>query len=512
KGEDRSFVATILGGEIEETGAGYYVSATTNIGEGVDPAYLFVRGTKFKGQFLDGFLLRGEEVHASFDEDWDVYKTYDIAKQSFVQDTGGDIELRNGKLRRGNYDVEFYPTGRKTNLGKIKMYNVECDGRSTLDITPEQINSITGRPLSDTWANLGDSLHVTQWSIDGSRLNVKGFEATKCKFHNYRRSIVGTTFVGISQDLNILGDIKITDTYMDCPPHFIKVNGGKVFYMSGDFQYNNITINAKYPDPYYLLGVCVADVINAPEPIFSGVTTLKTTPDTQQPNNCRVGTMQTLHCIGNGSGTSAYVRLSSPYNVGKVIAENVQVFKLESGQRNYLTETVELGLHGQFTGQSWKNRVEPIWTDSADTLNTDAGYVGTLQKKIYRKVEDIGQWARICKIASVNAPVASCELCIKPAKAYGGSGFIDAKFLLALKPDNTSVSAELIEQQSGIFDIGNNIAKALAVGLVGVSNTGILDVSEFKFRLTDQGVLEMNIGGTKDLGMLLTVKGNVVDV
>lgn len=510
KGADRSFVATVLGGHIEETGAGYYISATTNTGEFVDPAYLFVRGTKFTGQFLDGFLLRGEIVHASFDDDWDVHQTYDIAKQSFIQDTGGDIELRNGKLRRGNYDVEFYPTGRKLNLGRIKMYNVECDGQSTLSVKPDQINSITGLPLSDTWANLGDSLHVTQWSIDSGRLNVGGFEARKCKFHNYRRGVVGTTYEGISQDLNILGDIKISDSSMDCPPHFIKVNGHNL-YMSGEWQYSNLTINAKYSDPYYLLGYCGAAVEDAPKPVYSGVTTLITTPETQYPNSCRVGTMQTLHCIGNSGGTSVNVRLVEPYDVDKVIAENVNVFKLTAGQSNYLTQTVLMGMHAQFTGQPWRDSVQPVWFNNGDAMNTDSGYVGVIQRKLYRKAEEVSTWMRVCKLTSINAPVATCELCIKPAKAYGGSGFIDGKFLLSLKPDNSIVSAEVVEQSSGLYGIANNEVKAVAVGLVGVSNMGLTDISEIQFRLTDSNVLEIKIGGTTDLGMLVAVNGNVVD-
>ncbi|MCS0106548.1 hypothetical protein [Vibrio alginolyticus] len=511
KGANRSMMATILGGNMEEAAAGYYVSMVTEIGEGVDPAYLFVKGTKFKGQFLDGFLLRGEKVNAYFDEDWDIYLSYDNAKQSFVQDTGGDIELRNGKLRRGNYDVEFYPTSRINKLGKVKMHNVECDGRSTLLVKPDQINTITGKPLSDTWTNLGDSLHFTQWSISGSALTVDGFEATKCKFKNYRRSIIGTTFVGIAEDLIVTDDIKMADCYMDCAPHFIRVDGGRGFYMYGDWQYNNLTMNIKYSDVYYLLGFVGAEIESAPKPVFSGITTLKTTSETQYPNSCRVGTMQTLHCIGDESGTSSKVRLVEPYDVDKVIAENVSVFKLALGQDNYLTQTVAMGPHGIFEGQSWRNKIDPVWTDSSDSMLTDGGYVGTVQKKFYRKIDEIANWMNVCKIASLNAPVASCELCIKPAKAYSGSGFIDAKFLLSLSPDNAILDAELPLQSEGLFTIGNNEVKAVAAGLVCMSNTGIADISEFKFRLTDQNVLQINVGGTKDLGMLITVKGNVVD-
>lgn len=512
KGNSKSFVVSILGGEMIETGAGYYFTVTTDIGEEVDPAYVFVRGTKFKGQFLDGFLLRGEEIHTSFDDDWDIHKAYDIAKQSFVQDTGGDIELRNGKLRRGNFDVEFYPTGRKVDIGAIRMLNVQCDGKSTLLVQPDQINTITGKPLSETWQNLGDSLHVTQWKLPEKRLKVKGFYAEKCSFKNYRRAVVGTTFEGAPHDLTVDGDILMNDCDMDCQPHHIVLNGDTTLYMSGDWQYKNLTINILYSDPYYLLGYCFSNQQIAPEPVYSGVTTLKTTSESQYPNSCNVGTMQTLHCIGKGDGTAAKVRLVGPYNIERIIAENVEVFKLNSGQDNYLTQTVTKGNFGVFTGQRWRNEVVPSWITTSDSLNTDSSYTGSIQKKSYLNPNELQNWVSICKVQSANTALATCELSIKPCKAYGGSGYISANFFLALSPDNSEVIAEVLDGFNGVINVGHGLQKAYGLGSILVSNFEITDISSFVFRLTNDGVLQMKIiaDQTPDVGMLFTAKGNVV--
>lgn len=510
-------IAYVLGGEVKESASGYYMSALTDIGQDVQPLTVYVDGTDFSGQGLDGFLLRGERVNFVMDN-FTVYGTYDNAKQLFVQDTGGDILLRNGYVHRGNYDVEFYPTGQKITLGRIFMQNIIWDGKSTLLVKPDQQWEDGSGTLSDTWSNIGDSLHVTQWASDVKRIETKGLVAIDCEFNNYRRSILGTTFVPTSYDVSITGKLKLINCYMDCAPHHFVAGAGTTIYIQKPIEYQNCYIRAKYSDGYYLIGFIgardngnlVRDKI-----LWTGLTRLEITEGT--PSSHRIdmdGIFDEFYIKGKYDGTSVTARMYGVPTVNRVIIDNITLNKRDEGQGNQLVDVILTGSHASTSGYPWVSLPPPEW-DTATMLltnnNTGTNYCGMLTRAVFRKASDATAWIPLCGLSPINAENASAQVDLSTAHTYGGSSKVCGSFYVSVPTDGTPITAsETPTATNGVITILNNKDVVYPITPIFMENTGApSDLTAFEFRV-ERGTLQMRIKSTNDLGVFVMVRGNVV--
>lgn len=506
----------ILGGKWKETASGYYLTGLTPIGAGTPPLNIRVDGTDFSGQGLDGFLLRGEYVNLTM-ENFSIYGSYDNAKQSFVMDTGGDIVLRNGKVHRGNFDVECYPTGNKITLGRMIMENVDWDGSNTLKVSPKQQWEDGSGTLDNTWLNIGDSVHITQWGSNQGRTQIAGFEAINCNFRNYRRAVVGTTFLKTKHDVSVTGSIKMTNCSMDCSPHYFNAGEGTTLYIAKDIEYTNLDINILYPDVYYILGHITktgTGVATRQKILWNGRTKVSYTPETT-PNQSAImdGIFDEIYFKGNSAGTCTPVILNGRPIVNRIIADNITVNKKEDGQGNYLTETISFGTHGKFVGFPWRNKVLPNWTTTNFVMVNQDGnaYAGMATKTVYRTSANVNQWIPLCKLTPISAENASAQVDFATAHTYGGSGKVCGSFYVTLPTNGTPITcSEQPVPVNGVIRISSNDDKVYPITPIFMENTGVpQDLSAFQFRLY-QGVLQCKVAGTTDLGMFVTIRGNVV--
>lgn len=509
----------LLGGSVEESSAGYYMSGLTDIGEGTLPLTIYTDGTDFKGQGLDAFLLRGEKVNLVMDN-FDISKTYDNAKQLVVQDTGGDVILRDGRVARGNYDVEFYPTGAKITLGRIFAQNVEWDGKSSLLVTPEQEWEDLSGVVGDTWNNIGDSLHVTQWASGVSRIETQGMIAIDCDFKNYRRSILGTTLVPTSNDVSIVGKCKFINCSMTCAPHYFVAGEGTTVYIAQAIEYVNIKVIPTYPDQFYLIGLLGSSgtgvMLNKPT-LWTGRTTVEfvsTTPVSHRIN--LDGIFDELYFVGKSDGSSPLAKIHGDYIVNRVIARDVGVNKVEEGQGNQYVATIALGTHGSFVGNKWVSIQEPIWDSSTFLLTNNEGgshYSGMAARVIYRKSANSNDWIPLCDLAPLNAENASAQVDFATAHTYGGAGKVCGSFYVTLPNDGTPVTASVRPTETNnVIVIANNFDAVYPITPIFLENVGAPgDLSAFSFRILN-GTLQVQIQGTTDLGSFVTIRGNVVGI
>lgn len=214
----------ILGGRIEDSSGGYWVTTRDNI-------EVETFSTEFYGQGLDGFYMG--ESSSIIHNDTYIHKSYGTAKQLVAFYSSKDFVINGGKVNRGNYDVDFYMVG--SNCGKVIANNCTFDGKNTLLIAPEQISSFTGLPITSVYNYIGDALHSYTIVNGGAISSYKGFEANDCKFINYQRSISGTTFTFAPTALQTILDIKFNNCELCCSPFYTTNNANIVV--------NNILLN-----------------------------------------------------------------------------------------------------------------------------------------------------------------------------------------------------------------------------------------------------------------------------
>lgn len=214
----------ILGGRIEDSSSGYWVTTRDNI-------EVETFSTEFYGQGLDGFYM-GESSSIIHNNTY-IHKSYGTAKQLVAFYSSKDFVINGGKVNRGNYDVDFYMVG--SNCGKVIANNCTFDGKNTLLIAPEQISSFTGLPITSVYNYIGNALHSYTIVNGGAISSYKGFEANDCKFINYQRSISGTTFTFAPTALQTILDIKFNNCELCCSPFYTTDNANIVV--------NNILLN-----------------------------------------------------------------------------------------------------------------------------------------------------------------------------------------------------------------------------------------------------------------------------
>ena len=218
----------ILGGRIEDSSAGYWLSTRDSI-------EVETFSTEFYGQGLDGFYMG--ETSSITHNNTNIHKSYGTAKQLIAFHSSNNFVINGGIVNRGNYDVEFYMMG--ANTGKVIANDVKFDGTNTLLITPTQLSSFTGLPITSVYNYIGNALHVYTIS-NGGIANYKGIELNNCEFINYSRSILGTTYIFTPTSLNTINEVIINNCKSTCPYYY--------FTNTPNIVVNNFKINDSESD------------------------------------------------------------------------------------------------------------------------------------------------------------------------------------------------------------------------------------------------------------------------
>lgn len=121
---------------------------------------------------LDMFNLRCKNI--VFDGFY-VGKSYDIAKQGIVPEWTGLLSMSKGKLKRNNFDGDFY-LPYNSELGDLYLSEVTGDGKYDGDIATGQFS--------------GNSLFIGKMSAQN--LKLRSLKLDRCHFNNYQRNGFGS--------------------------------------------------------------------------------------------------------------------------------------------------------------------------------------------------------------------------------------------------------------------------------------------------------------------------------
>lgn len=498
---------TILGGKIIESSGGCYLSGIQGFEADIKPLHITVdAGTEFTGQSLDAFLLRGEEVNLTMN-DFSVKGGYDNAKQTFVTDGGANITLSKGYINRGLYDAELYvrPSTQKK-MGLMYTDNVIFDGKSTLLVKPGQEWEDGSGTLDNTWHDIGDCIHVTQWKAPRPVVT-EGIISKNTKFLNYRRAVAGSTASPMNDNLTV-NNISFDNCEMDCPPYYFSIGPGATLYIPKSIKLHNTRITAKYADPYYLLGYTGGNGTRLIKPTsWTGSNSLRITNDTLVSHNATINGRAEEFVFQGESGLAVQLFGSNMY-VDRVIADNVIVRKRDSGQGSNVIETIAI-FNGSFLGD-WVSETPPQWNNDNLLLRNDTegtAYAGMATKSFYRT--DPNDFIPLCKLTPLSGDNASCQIDINTAHTYGGAAKVNGSFYISLPTDGTPITATE-KPNAGVILVANGADVAYPITDIFLENKGIpSDLSAFVFKCED-GVLSIKILGTKPLGSFVTIRGNVV--
>lgn len=504
KGTNKKSSVCLLGGEVIEAGGGYYLSYTADENN-TESIMLSTSGTKFKGQFLDAFLIRGGNINVFMTDNSDCLKSYDIAKQLFVFDSNGKYVHENSKIARGAYDAE-YCTFERTDVGSILYDNMVVDGAITFDLQPDQIETISGQPLSVIWSQIGDALNVVEWNSKSvaQDYSTKGFKAVNSKFLNYRRNVLGTTYVQQTQNLSVNGDIEFVNCHSDCPPYHFDIDAGKLLSFNGSFRLVNHSSKIKYGDPYYVAGFIDDTLAEGSLPEYLGTTRIEITDQIQSPNNMKLYSCETLHIVGDSSVVLPSVKYQSPYLVDRIIAENARVNKATTGQSQGIVETIPIGANAEFFGQPWISRVSPQFQDLGQLFVANTSYSGITTTDLQLTN---GTWLEICNLEGRASNFVAARVSLSPARYFGGSSLLGGDFSVSLLESDGETVASL-GNPSAVNDMSGGTSSVLAFNVIDI-NGAISTVGDISFKYESGTLYIKVITSSPEIGCHCVVSGNV---
>lgn len=441
---------TIIGGEVKESRAGYYVTTQDSIA-------LECRDTKFSGQFLDGFqMLNGSSIYF---KSGSIIGSYDPAKQTVVWNSSGDLTFDGTHVHRGNFDMDIYHNATGFKHGTLRIVNgARFDGSSLLPLKATQTDTINGGTVGDHITYLTDSLHVH--TINSG--NFGELIYSNSSFVNYRRALTGTDYNGATADVNI-DSVVIDDVTIDCSPFYYRKNTFN--YRVGKLTIDSIVVKRSWNGNFYPLGY---SSLTSPI-VFGGRTKYYPNGLTDDESISALFIFDTLEF--SQAGTS---KIPSTLRVGRLIVDNSTVTVTGSSVNNKFTEVILVngGTLSSNPFLEYISTTQPYWSAADATFialtplksQAGSGYFGMLN--------------------------------IAPFHRFGGTGGLAGQVAFYI----TEGAAEVTVAAASSGLIGNNSAKWVSAP-VGVN----VDPSVVTVKLkVVGGVLQMNASApAKDIGLTL---------
>lgn len=294
----------------------------------------YIDGTELTNMSIDAIELA--HFASLYMNNFRFFGSLDFGKQGIGFTSAGTLSLRNGYWRRGNFDVDIYPgtpSGGAAQLGDVILEGMTFVGTSTLPLTGDQVDSVTGQTANQLFGGRINPAR-TVYSIDpgafvspanGTSLS---FVAKNCEFLDYQRGVLKTEF---SNNGNIrLRNMVFRDVTATCALFDIAVQSGYTITLAA-YELHNLKVERRYTiqyNPLCYIGLdtmlVVTGGITYNDAAISGV-------------DHRVSTnflyVDTLTIVGGGTPI-----LDQPMFVDRLIVRGSQVTVRPGTQRNVATQ------------------------------------------------------------------------------------------------------------------------------------------------------------------------------
>ncbi|WP_233599505.1 phage tail fiber domain-containing protein [Citrobacter koseri] len=408
----------------------------------------------------------------------------DFGKQGITYTSSGTISMKNGYWRRGNFDVDIYPgapSGGATQLGDVILENMTFVGTSTLPLTGDQVDSVTGQTANQLFQNRINPSR-TVYSINpgayvapatGTSLS---FIAKNCEFLNYQRAVLKTEFSN-NGDIR-LRNMVFRDVTATCALFDVSVQPGYAVAMASH-ELHNLKVERRYTIQYNPVCYIALDTLlivtgglDYNDGAISGV-------DHRVSTNFLYIDVMTIR----GGGTPI---LDQPMFVDRLIVRGSHVTVRPGTQRNTATQLLTIA-GGVVDG--------PLVTKQAS--------LQTLTATDYSFVASSGSWVSIG--SSSNAfPYVDVRIQLGPRQELANSNCIMGTISARLAKDSTSVPVNYTSIDYVSLAAGNMAYwEGCAVGSQGAIADGSVHL-----RCLPNGTIQLNINTTAGTSGVAWVTSN----
>ncbi|MCM7067446.1 phage tail fiber protein [Enterobacter hormaechei] len=427
----------------------------------------YIDGTELTNMSIDAIELA--HTASLYMNNFRFWGSLDFGKQGIGFTSSGTLSLRNGYWRRGNFDVDIYPgkpSGGATQLGDVILENMTFVGTSTLPLSGDQVDTVTGQTANQLFQNrINPSRSV--YSIDpgafvspatGTSIS---FVTRNCEFLDYQRGVLRTEF---SNNGNIrLRNMVFRDVTATCALFDISIQSGYTVTVSA-YELHNLKVERRYTIQYNPLCYIALDTLL----IVTGGLTYNDAAISGVDH--RVSTnflyIDVLNIVGGGTPI-----LDQPMFVDRMIVRGSAVTVRQGTQRNVATELFTIA-GGTVAG--------PLITKQASLQTLEATQISF--------VANSGAWISIGK-SSNSFTAVDVRIQLGPQQALANTNCIMGVIHARLLKDGTSVNVNYAASQYLSTAAGN---LAYWEGHVTGSQGAIAD-GAVKVRCLSDGTIQINI-------------------
>lgn len=427
----------------------------------------YIDGTELTNMSIDAIELA--HTASLYMNNFRFFGSLDFGKQGIGFTSSGTLSLRNGYWRRGNFDVDIYPgkpSGGATQLGDVILENMTFVGTSTLPLSGDQVDSVTGQTANQLFQNRINPSR-TVYSIDpgayvspatGTSLS---FIAKNCEFLDYQRGVLKTEF---NNNGNIrLRNMVFRDVTTTCALFDVSIQSGYTVTLAS-YELHNLKVERRYTIQYNPLCYISLDTIL----IVTGGITYNDAAISGVDH--RVSTnflyVDVLTIVGGGTPI-----LDQPMFVDRMIVRGSAVTVRPGTQRNVATELFTVA-GGTVSG--------PLITKQASLQTLEATQISF--------VANSGAWISIGK-SSNSFTAVDVRIQLGPQQVLANTNCIMGVIHARLLKDGTSVNVSYAASQYISLAAGN---LAYWEGHATGSQGAIADGS-VKLRCLTDGTIQINI-------------------
>ncbi|MCM7400274.1 hypothetical protein M8R60_00935 [Enterobacter hormaechei] len=460
--------ATIIGGKMQEFKT--YGLTCRNVD-------VTVEGTEITGMTIDCIYVIGS---ANFTmRNFRFEGCYDFGKLGIQHTSTGRVTLQNGYWRRGNFDADINHAN-QTNVskfGKVILDRVTCVGTSTLPLSGDQVDTITGQTANQLFGGRVNPARIfCSASSASTDFNTEGFEAINgTQFLDYQRTTYGVegAYSGnITIDSLILRGVITTGSLF----HLQVASGKNVIVRAHELR--DLSVTRKYTVNYYPLFYISGGFLT-----FSGLLKYDNGGYASADHRIETENAYIPEMEITGSGNTILV---SPTFIDALLARSASITKMGAGQRNDFTSLVLLQ-GGTITGD----------------LKTAPSRLHRLRSVDFAfNANDSATWVTLFNSTTAYTRV-DIRIELAPQKSIAAGSGLCGVIAATLNKDGTSVGV-VVNANSYISGASGNIA--VWEGKVFGTQGAIAD-NAVHVRCLSTGEVQMNINSGNYLSGVAFVAG-----
>lgn len=460
--------ATIIGGKMQEFKT--YGLTCRNVD-------VTVEGTEITGMTIDCIYVIGS---ANFTmRNFRFEGCYDFGKLGIQHTSTGRVTLQNGYWRRGNFDADINHAN-QTNVskfGKVILDRVTCVGTSTLPLSGDQVDTITGQTANQLFGGRVNPARIfCSASSASTDFNTEGFEAINgTQFLDYQRTTYGVegAYSGnITIDSLILRGVITTGSLF----HLQVASGKNVIVRAHELR--DLSVTRKYTVNYYPLFYISGGFLT-----FSGLLKYDNGGYASADHRIETENAYIPEMEITGSGNTI---LLSPTFIDALLVRSASITKMGAGQRNDFTSLVLLQ-DGTITGD----------------LKTAPSRLHRLRSVDFAfNANDSATWVTLFNSTTAYTRV-DIRIELAPQKSIAAGSGLCGVIAATLNKDGTSVGV-VVNANSYISGASGNIA--VWEGKVFGTQGAIAD-NAVHVRCLSTGEVQMNINSGNYLSGVAFVAG-----